>query len=476
MTRTRWLIVLALVAGLALRLFFVLAFPASDDDSAAYLELAHNLVDHHTYGLYLNGVLTPVTYRMPGYPLFLAAVYAVGGKSVTAARLAQVAVDLCTCGLIALLAWTIAPRGVKGRVGIVALWLSALCPFVANYCAVVLSEVLATFWTAAALVAIAWAMGAETPIPKWNNAKRLKWRWWLIGGLCVGAGATMRPETPILLVAAGIGILTIWWRPRDWGKAVAASALLCAGVGGVLAPWAIRNWVVLGQFQPLVPRYIHLPGESTTPGFIAWSQTWLVRYSELDDVLYKVGREPIRMEDIPSRAFDSPQERERLTALIEEQNPDLSISPSLDAKFAVLARERERAHPLRTHLWIPLRRIGTIWLTPRVELLPVSADLWPPWERAADDPVEFSVALGLWLVQVFLIVIAVLAWYRCWRNPVCVFLGSFLMIRTLFFGAVHFTPEPRFVLECLPVVLALGAMAIVCSHCSTKAHAEGFPT
>ena len=66
--------------------------------------------------------------------------------------LAQVVVDLGTCFLIALIAARLAPPNSRRRVALAGLWLAALCPFIANYSAVVLTEILVTFLTALALL------------------------------------------------------------------------------------------------------------------------------------------------------------------------------------------------------------------------------------------------------------------------------------------------------------------------------------
>src|SRR5258708_40064871 len=96
---------------------------------------------------------------MAGYPAFLALIYALTGHTGEAARLwvmlAQVFVDLVTClltaGLAALLLLIAYDRARPQRVFIAALWLAPLCPFTANYAAVPLTEVLATFFTTPAL-------------------------------------------------------------------------------------------------------------------------------------------------------------------------------------------------------------------------------------------------------------------------------------------------------------------------------------
>jgi len=143
---------LAVMAGLTLRLIFVFRFPASAGDSGLYLQLSRNLLDHHVYGLWWNGHLIPTELRTPGYPLFLAAVAALLRRSLRAILLSQALLDLVTCFLTAALSAALAPAGARRRVWMAGLWLAATCPFVANYSAVVLSEVLVTFLTTAALL------------------------------------------------------------------------------------------------------------------------------------------------------------------------------------------------------------------------------------------------------------------------------------------------------------------------------------
>ena len=103
-------VALAVGAGLALRLYLIHRFPMNAaGDSEIYLELARNWLDHGVYGMSVNGHLTPVDLRSPGYPAFLAAVYATLGRSRYVVLLAQALVDLATCGVVAMLAARVAP-------------------------------------------------------------------------------------------------------------------------------------------------------------------------------------------------------------------------------------------------------------------------------------------------------------------------------------------------------------------------------
>ena len=124
--------VFALAVGFCLRLFFVLKFPADSGDTALYEQLATNWLKHHVFGIDLNGAITPVDVRMPGYPAFLALVYALTGRTGESARfwvmLGQIGVDLAACLVTACLAvilFLMADEHAQPkRVFAVALWLS----------------------------------------------------------------------------------------------------------------------------------------------------------------------------------------------------------------------------------------------------------------------------------------------------------------------------------------------------------------
>jgi hypothetical protein len=112
---------LATLVGLVLRLLFIWQFPNEVADSLVYEELARNWLDHRVYGVFLNGTLTPVLIRVPGYPVFLAVVYLFLGRSRLAVMLAQVAIDLGTCFLTAVLAASLVPQSLHRRVFLAAI-------------------------------------------------------------------------------------------------------------------------------------------------------------------------------------------------------------------------------------------------------------------------------------------------------------------------------------------------------------------
>lgn len=452
--RTRTSVALAVLTGLGLRVFFVLKFPATGSgDSPFYMELAWNWLKHSTYGFPVNGHLTPVDMRVPGYPAFLAALFALAGKSPRAVMLAQAIVDLATCFLAALIAPRLAPKPLRRRVALVGLWLAALCPFTANYTAALLTETLATFLTALAILVL---LETDLGRPKVTGLAAIPRNGWLLGGIIVGFGTLVRPETPLLLLAAGLVLVANWWRPSDWKKLARAGVLMGVGLVLPLLPWAARNWSTLHDVQFLAPRHSELPGEYEPLGFDGWTNTWLWRFRDVYLAPWKVNQEEISVDDLPANTFDSPQERARVAELFESYNQTLTIQPSLDDQFRALARERTARHPLRTYLAIPLLRSLTLWFTPRVELLPFSGHLWPLGEEWQDDRQDFLVTLGLALVNGVYLSLAIAGMWIARRQPGAAFLIVFILVRTLFFAHLE-TPEPRYVLECFPAVVALAA-------------------
>ena len=466
--------IVALTAGLCLRLFFVFKFPANSGDIVLYEQMATNWLKHHVYAMEVFGRITPVDLRMPGYPAFLAMVYAITGRTGPDARLwvmiAQALVDLLSCVLIATLAATlflmVNERNSPGRVFTAALWLAALCPFTANYAAVPLTEVFATFFTAAALLPICLLVG-RTRNNGWMFIKK-EWRLAnnygylaALAALLVGFGTLFRPETPLLLVAgwAVLGIvLVLQHEAKRWVLTVAGMGLVCAIP---LVPWAVRNAVTLHEFQFLAPKNSNLPGELVPYGFMSWEKTWLYRFRDVYLVPWKLNDEAILIEDIPAGAFDTAEERDRVAAILEPYNNDLTLTPDEDRAFGELARQRTARHPLRTYVWLPLARAITLWFTPRIELIPVSGTVFPLRQSWQDDRIDQSVTMGLFLLNIAYVALAIWGAVRLWRRSIAVrpalgVLIVFIVLRTAFLTTVE-TPEPRYVLVCFPALIALAA-------------------
>jgi len=449
----------ALLAGLLLRLFFIWRFPFYSGDTAYYEELARNWLHHGVYGFCSHGQLLPSDARTPGYPAFLAIIYFLAGPGRKAVMLVQAIVDLATCALAAGIAVRLAasmPEPSRSRVAAVALWLAALCPFTANYAAVPLTEVLATFFTTLAILIFLSPTFFRIDLLQSESDFRRSARSWLLGGFVVGLGTLVRPETPLLLVAVFLVLGLRYYRSENWKKLVLATFWIVAGSVLPLTPWAARNAVSLGRVQFLAPRYAETYGDVLPTGFYAWTNTWMYRFRDAYLFTWKLPAQQIELKDLPAYATDSPEERAHVASLLDRYNRIPGMTRALDLEFAALARERTVRHPVRTYLWIPIERAAAMWFTPRITLLPYSGRLWPPGESWHGNPIDFEFTLGFALLNILYVGMAIAAAWLGRANPGILLILAVIIIRTAFLTQLQ-TCEPRYVLVCFPALLAVGA-------------------
>jgi 4-amino-4-deoxy-L-arabinose transferase-like glycosyltransferase len=454
----------ASLAALALRLVFVLHFPGVVDDSRLYADIAENWLQHGVYGITDSGQIMPTLSRLPGYPAFLAAIFSVfGWGNFRAVLLIQVLFDLGTCFLVADLARRLASE----RAAKVAFLLAALCPFLANYSAAVLTETLEIFFTTLALdLAVRGIAGFLCDLESNSTPLPLTW---LGCGLSIGACILLRPDGGILFGAVGAYWLLIFLRSffmvkLKWTSGIVPRLRPMLGVGVILAvgafaplvPWTLRNLHAMHRFEPLAPRYANDSDELLMPGFNRWTKTWLADYTSVEEIYWKVPGDDIDVKRLPQRAFDSAQQRETTEQLFADYNQDREVTPELDARFAALAAARVHAAPLRYYIWLPTLRIADMWLRPRTELLPSD----PRWWEFNDDPTWLTVSIVFGLINLAYVVAAGAGLWRLRNSFGAGLVLVFLALRSLFLGTLE-NPEPRYTLECYPVVIVAAAVFLI---------------
>ncbi len=224
-----------------------------------------------------------------------------------------------------------------------------------------------------------------------------------------------------------------------------------------LAPWTIRNFRTLHHFQPLAPRYANDTDELVLRGFNRWVKTWIVDYVSVEEIYWNVPGDKIEPRKLPSRALENPAETDATLAVIADYDESQDMTPELDARFGKLAADRIRAHPIRYYVVLPVVRVADMWLRPRTEILPPDVRWW----EFNDDAKHSFIAVGFGLLNLAYVGTALLALVpRTSRRPSGIrwaglFVG-FLLLRSAFLGTLE-NPEPRYTLECYPVVILWAA-------------------
>jgi hypothetical protein len=430
------------MAGLLLRAFFAVKFPQVTPDSLLYADLAKNWLTHGIYGQTDPSGIIPTLVRLPGYPAFLATVFAILGKDNFHAVLAlQVLIDMGTCLVLA----DLARRCLQSdRTAKAAFALTALCPFLANYTGAALTETLEVFFTAVAFDL------ACSGLASLQSGSTTPHKIWIGCGAVIGAAILLRPDGGILAAAIG-GYLGMLFLLRRRQPEFVAALTLTLTVCACLLPWTLRNLHTFHKFQPLAPRYANTPEDFVPHGFNRWTKTWIVDYVSTEELYWEEPGEEMDFDKLPERAFDSREQFDATQQIFDDYNANREIDADLDARFEALARERIQRSKSRYYIRLPLLRMADMWLRPRTELLPSD----PRWWEFDDVPLWSGVAVALGLVNLFYVGAALFGFARGAVLHTCLLL-LFLLLRTIFLGSLE-NPEPRYTLECYPVIILAAA-------------------
>lgn len=224
--------------ALALRLAYlhVLGDPGPlRGDARNYDAMVRRLLAGQGYG-YLGR--EPDAHVTPGFPLFLAAIYALAGPEPSplgTVRVVHAVLGALTAAALAALAHRVAGPLAAGIAGVLA----ALYPPFIWSTASILTEPLGLF----TLVLFMLAHQAL-----WERPDRTRG---LLAGVLLGLAALVRPQFAVLLVALPVARLA-WARWREGDRRPARHLLapygwLAAGFVVAMLPWWVRNLLVLGK-------------------------------------------------------------------------------------------------------------------------------------------------------------------------------------------------------------------------------------
>ena len=511
-----WIAALVLLVAFGFRLFVALRLPNdTPDDGRVYAQIARNVLEHHVYSHEEQAPFVPSLIRLPGYPLFLSAIYSIAGHTNnTAVRIVQAIIDTATCILVALVAfqWT-ADEKRKRISSIAAFTLAALCPFTTIYVATILTEVPTSFL--AVLLCLLATLAFK------SSSRRRSLILWLLAGLTAGLAVFFRPDSGLFAAATGLTILLSTLNAaRDtqkffnrFSKSVLSAAVFSFAFCLVLVPWTIRNRRVFGVFQPLSPAHGEMPGEFVPRGYLMWLRTWLDDGRYIGPVLWRLDTSRIPIEAYPKRAFDSSAERDRVAALMDKYNhpvdeedttatptpspspatpnqtkqsdeatdedeeeeeaeeepgaddpSNVEMTPEIDAAFAQLARERIARAPFQYYVMLPLKRARSLWFDTHSQYYPFEGELFPL------DYMDYSIHQQYWLplfaglTWAYTLLGALGAWclLRARSKEARLWLalaGLIIFLRLGFFSTLE-NPEPRYVVEIFPFLAILGGIAI----------------
>lgn len=489
--------VLVLLVALGFRLFIALRLPNDEpDDGRVYAQTAINVLEQHVFSHENQPPYVPSIIRLPGYPLLLAGVYKLFGHgNNTAVRVVQAGIDTLTCVLMGLVAfeWAVDDER-KHRAALIAFGLAAVCPFTAIYVATVLTEVPTSFLAVATVLTVTFAFKATD-----NTDRRKMVLWWVVSGLIAGLAVLFRPDSGLFAAAIGC-TLVLWALFRRRVKSFFVSAVLFSvAFCLVLVPWTIRNYRAFHLFQPLAPTHGEMPGEFVPRGYLLWLRTWLDDSRYISPVLWAEDTRPIPITAFPASAFDSNEERERVAALLEKYNhasaseepadeesqseddsddqsddeaqsqdeepqtepeePDVEMTPEIDAGFAQLGRERRARSPFRYYVVLPLKRAQTLWCDTHSQYYPFNGELLPLKDLDYDIHQQYWLPLFAVLTALYSllgVVGAGLLWLSRDRNArVWVLLAMLVILVRLGFFATLENPEPRYTVELFPFLIIL---------------------
>jgi 4-amino-4-deoxy-L-arabinose transferase-like glycosyltransferase len=420
-------VLLLLLLALAVRVVFIIAFPDPLHDTR-YRPIAVNILEGNGFSSDASAPYRPSEAAAPAYPLFIATVYRVFGRSVYAVTLSQAFLDLATCLLVAFVSFSVAPAHLKRGAALWALMIyGVFCWPTIVWVARIYAETLTLLFTMIAVAFCALAQRKGSP-------------YWFAAGLACGLAILTRPDSVLLLLAIIFYLLIQLARKRQRRFALSFFAF-CLAVGLALAPWVIRNYISLGKFQPLASEY----GQSRTTyfpeGYLLWVRTWIKDETYFDYAFGPAWSPESTLffpERLPRGTYDTEEERLRLVGLITRFNVARLITPDIDQEFRNLANERIKRAPLRFFVLLPLYRTASMWLTgfstshtkPYMLILRVLSVL----------PIHLGGLLGV-----------VLLWRR---HPLTMLIALIAIVRTVFM-AYHYAPETRYMAEIYPPVIAV---------------------
>ena len=335
--------------AIAARFVFIFVFPETGGDWDVYGAVAQNILRGCGVSLSNPAGAECVPHfggnHLPGYPAFVAAVWALSAHSDMAIRVAQALLyALALLRLMTVVEHRTACRSIAVGAGLVL----ALSPLDVAWPRYLQTETLAlatAIWFFAEIVASI-------------DQRRLRV---VPLGLSIVAATFIRLDGIFLCVPVAVAAFYLHSPTEALRRGTVTAAIVVAS----LAAWTVRN-VAVG-LPSLLPIGMVIPNGAPTPyGYLKWGSTWITEEYQRMGWAWPVNHMTYGTIKIDNKAFDNPQEKARVAALLAQltQSEGKPFPAELDAQFAELAKERAGRAPLRTYLVLPAMRALALFENP----------------------------------------------------------------------------------------------------------------
>ena len=342
-----WMLALAVLAAPRLA---VIAFGGAhaEGDSRVYLTVATNLFDHGCISMADPAAGTCVPHwggnQLPGYPTFIAAVWAVFGRAVEPVLVGQTVVFAAAA---AYLADVLRRSGLAAGAVWTVICMLAVSPSLVGWSRSLLTE---TMSVAAAVLLLA-------ELVRSIHEGRLRT---LSIGTVLTVGVFVRYD--FILVAVPV-VMSAFMLHRP-AEALRRGFVIALVIAVPLVAWTARS--VMQGLPPMPPFGLTPEGEPLPQGMLLWTGTWIDDQYDLPASVWALVHYDYRSFRPPFDAYADAIERARVEALLEELRAGhVGQAPpqEIDRAFAAISDAKRAEAPLEHYVLLPLRRAARMWLS-----------------------------------------------------------------------------------------------------------------
>jgi hypothetical protein len=406
-----WLTILISVTAMP-RIYMALGYAANGGDwHASYLPVALNILYNSCVSLSDPNTAACIPSwggnHLPGYPLFIAAVWTVFPESSKALLIAQTVVYAISVFYFSrVLRLIFASKAVPYLASVGLMISPQLLPW-SRFAVTDTLSVAVTIWVFAEL-ARSLVEGKLRIVPV---------------SVALAVATFLRFDSIVL--CAPVALIGFWL--HDVPTAIKKGLIIALITGTPLAAWTVRS-VSLGL--PLVPELAWQTYGSR--GYLAWAFSWSTNQYEHPKLSYPIESARYSYIEIDSNIYVSEEEQRRVEGLLKELRlyEGQRMPKHIDEAFAELASIRRNDYLVLTWLVLPAVRIKNLWFNPyNSHGWPVSVGLGAKydasetsrWRRALEvaknEPLVLLVKAGnaIWRISVLLLVSFLL--FRLRRFP-----------------------------------------------------------